>query len=330
LPSEPVIHLVIVVALLLSIGCLLLGWRARRRSSLFRRIATLMLAGTGVLSLVVAGTLLWYITRPQPADTQQRLFNGVEYIRDARTTPRPLVIHVVRIDLRSAGLRFLVTPSDPVEGFEMAARTTSAFLEEHGLQLAINGDFFDPWRDYGFWDYYPHTGDGVNVRGLSASDGARYTEGYADDDAFATLFINPDNQPSFARPAEVAQAISGVFMMLQDGAYHVPAPYAAFAERLHPRTAVGVDAAGETLFLLLVDGRQPNYSEGITLPELAALLMEYGAEDALLLDGGGSTTLVSEGDDGQAVVLNSPVHNSIPGRERPIANHLGVFARPVE
>jgi hypothetical protein len=44
------------------------------------------------------------------------------------------------------------------------------------------------------------------------------------------------------------------------------------------------------------------------------------------LDGGGSTALViSDGQDGFRL-LNRPIHNRLPGRERPVGNHLGVFA----
>jgi hypothetical protein len=35
--------------------------------------------------------------------------------------------------------------------------------------------------------------------------------------------------------------------------------------------------------------------------------------------------MVIEGENGEATVLNSPIDNYIPGRERPVANHLGVF-----
>jgi hypothetical protein len=84
------------------------------------------------------------------------LFQGVEYIRDVRSEPRPLVIHVVIIDLDAPGLRFLVTPGDPNGEYHIPqARTTSNFLEEFDLQLAINGDFFDPWWSNvpDFWNY---------------------------------------------------------------------------------------------------------------------------------------------------------------------------------
>ena len=77
--------------------------------------------------------------------------------------------------------------------------------------------------------------------------------------------------------------------------------------------------------LVVVDGRQPFYSEGITLQELADLMRALGAEYAMNLDGGGSSTMVVQGQDGRPRVLNSPIDNYIPGRERPVANHLGIY-----
>jgi hypothetical protein len=70
---------------------------------------------------------------------------------------------------------------------------------------------------------------------------------------------------------------------------------AEFGAARHPRTAVGWTAAGE-LLLVVVDGRQPPYSDGMSLDELAWLFRRLGATDALNLDGGGSTALVIGGD----------------------------------
>jgi exopolysaccharide biosynthesis protein len=74
--------------------------------------------------------------------------------------------------------------------------------------------------------------------------------------------------------------------------------------------------------LIIVDGKQPFYSEGVTLRELAAIAIDLGANTALNLDGGGSTTLVIA-DGLETKILNSPIHNKIPMNERPVANHLG-------
>jgi exopolysaccharide biosynthesis protein len=104
-------------------------------------------------------------------------------------------------------------------------------------------------------------------------------------------------------------------------------PHPSRADDLHPRTAAAVDETGTKLWLVVVDGRQPGYSEGVTLAELAELMVALGAETGLNLDGGGSTTLVMAGPFGPKT-LNAPIHTRLPMRQRPIANHLGVYALP--
>ncbi|MGI8537977.1 MAG: cell wall-binding repeat-containing protein [Mycobacteriales bacterium] len=87
----------------------------------------------------------------------------------------------------------------------------------------------------------------------------------------------------------------------------------AYYER-NPRTAVSFTADGRAL-LLVVDGRQPGYSVGMTLRELAEVMVRLGAVEALNLDGGGSTIMVVNG---QTVTRPS-------GAERPVANALLVL-----
>jgi exopolysaccharide biosynthesis protein len=98
-------------------------------------------------------------------------------------------------------------------------------------------------------------------------------------------------------------------------------------KELDPRTAIGINRNGRYLYLVVVDGRQPLYSEGATLVEIAELLMDQGAYAGMNMDGGGSSTMVFEGEDGKPVILNSPIDSLIPGRERPVGNHLGVYVR---
>lgn len=90
----------------------------------------------------------------------------------------------------------------------------------------------------------------------------------------------------------------------------------------HPRTAAGVTLDGRTLILLTVDGRQPGVSVGATLPEMADLLLELGAHDAIALDGGGSTSFFLKRADG-SLLTNKPSD----GNWRPVANHLGVWVQ---
>jgi exopolysaccharide biosynthesis protein len=96
---------------------------------------------------------------------------------------------------------------------------------------------------------------------------------------------------------------------------------------LEPRTAIGINRNGRYLYLVVVDGRQSFYSAGATFVDLAELLIDQGAFAAMSMDGGGSSTLVVEGDNGQPTILNSPIDNYIPGRERPVGNHLGIYVK---
>jgi hypothetical protein len=89
-----------------------------------------------------------------------------------------------------------------------------------------------------------------------------------------------------------------------------------------PRSAVAVSAEGRRMHLLTVDGRQ-SASVGLTLAQLGTLLAEMGADDAVNLDGGGSSTLVFRrpGADGVTIV-NDPSDPS----PRLVPNGIGVWA----
>jgi exopolysaccharide biosynthesis protein len=86
-----------------------------------------------------------------------------------------------------------------------------------------------------------------------------------------------------------------------------------FATDRHPRTAIAALGGGRAL-LAVVDGRQPGLSIGMTLAELARLLIEFGAVEAINLDGGGSTTMVVKG-----AIVNRP---SDPTGERPVSDAI--------
>lgn len=86
-----------------------------------------------------------------------------------------------------------------------------------------------------------------------------------------------------------------------------------FVETRHPRTAVGFNHDQSELYLATADGRSEE-SAGMDLYELAEFMISLGADHALNLDGGGSTTMVWDGE-----ILNQP---SDDDGERPVANGL--------
>lgn len=286
-----------------------------------------LLIVAAVMALALGGWLFWRDHRPQPANTRVELFDGLTYRREVRQQPRPLIVHVVQIDLDTPGLSFLVTPSDPVGGHEVRALTTSQFLAKYDLQLAINGDFFWPWWYRTLFDYYPHVGDPTDVNGLAASQGDVYSEETANDPR-PTLFLAQDNRAGIDQSiGPVYNAISGQPAIVENGRSSDQIKPDEYYASPQPRTAIGLNREQRTLLLFVIDGRQSGYSEGVTLPELAQIAIEYGADRAFNLDGGGSSTLVIEDAAGQPQILNSPIHASVPGMERPVGNHLGVWMK---
>ena len=92
----------------------------------------------------------------------------------------------------------------------------------------------------------------------------------------------------------------------------------SFVSDRHPRTAIARLKSGQIL-LLTVDGRQPGESIGMALTMLADLLLEFGAVDAINLDGGGSTTMVIRNK-----LVNKP---SDATGERPVSDAILVYPR---
>ncbi len=257
----------------------------------------------------------------QPEADQRRLFEGITYLRIVRQKPRLMVIHVITVDLKASGIKTLVTPGDADQSRPLSAKTTSQFLKDNDLQVAINGDAFVPWEDNGLLGYTPQPGERVTPLGLAASRGKLYSQ---DTDEQPTLYLAETGKASInAMVGKLYNAISGYKLLVQRG----EAVAGLNTDDPEPRTAVGLNQAGNRLIIVVVDGRQPGYSEGVTEAELAALLLEQKVYSAMNLDGGGSSTLVIQGEDGEPVVLNSPVHQGIPGNERPVGNHLGFGAK---
>jgi hypothetical protein len=115
--------------------------------------------------------------------------------------------------------------------------------------------------------------------------------------------------------ANVFDAVGGAPLLLRDGEV-VGICNSACGRQ--PRTGVGVTATGRIL-LVVVDGRQANWSLGPTAAEFADIMAGLGAVTALNLDGGGSSEMVVEGE-----VVNRPSD----GDERRISNAILVLPGP--
>ena len=96
-------------------------------------------------------------------------------------------------------------------------------------------------------------------------------------------------------------------------------PRPASADEIHPRSAIGLTADGR-LILATVDGRQPGWSAGVRLPELAELMLSRGAVVALNLDGGGSTSPRHPASGHRTAPSSSTGHPTGPSARSPTAS----------
>ena len=296
-------------------------FRAYSRSASGGERATARLAATvcvlvGAPAAAVAAYLAACLVAP-PADPVKRALGpGVDYERRFLEAPRRAAAHLVRID-PAARTRFAVTSPEPTpHGLRTRAATSREALERLDADLVVNASFFRPFRDEWLLDYWPKRGSFTEPIGTTISDGIRYG---LERPTWPTLGVDGDGRVRLGVAThETVHAVSGRVWLVRGGV----------AERLdepavYPRTALGLDGGGY-LWIVVIDGKQPRYSAGLRLDELAAFLVTLGIEEAIELDGGGSAALAIRTPSGRHEILNRPIHTHFPGRERPVANHLGI------
>jgi hypothetical protein len=283
----------------------------------------------------------WFATvAASAAQTITEPFLGIRHIFQTETSPRPLKIHVIEIDLSAPGLSFRVTPRSSsypgpnINGSpgETNHQTTRAFANAVGAQAAINGAF------------YASSGSWANNLGLTSSNGDKYSPWElppnSDNNFDFALNVTQANQAQIVQMANsiptgfetnpvvsVYNTIPGSHRIVQNGSAVSITGGAGSPLTAQPRTAVGLTSGNSKLILVTVDGRQTGISEGLTLPEMASLMINtYSVTNAINLDGGGSTTMVMNfyGDGLASQVVNVPSD----GSERAVGTNFGVFALP--
>lgn len=244
-------------------------------------------------------------------------YRGIDLASVKASSPRPLRIYIARVDTRQPGVRFLVTPPLSPKSNNVNSMKASTFLARTGCQLAINTSPYAGVTD--------HEDRPQQVQGLSISEGKSYG---VKNPYFGAMLITRDNHVTLVDPpydaSQAFNAAGGFRMALKDGDV-VRSP----DDNIHPRSAVGLSKDGRYLYLVVIDGRQPGWSEGVSLTELGGWMRRIGAWTALNFDGGGSSAMVLRGPDGKPTQVNTPVHRGLPGNERPNAAYLGVFAPPL-
>lgn len=211
------------------------------------------------------------------------------------------------VDLQHPQVRVVATPPDQAGG------TVSQFADRLGADVAWNTNFFGSPQD---------------SCGLMMGEGQIWPRAYQDachasvgfgDDGRAAVFVqpNPQGPPPEGWMRQVATGKPGPILVAGEPQFR----YGCGAQcAYNPRTGLGLSQDRRTLYVVVVDGRQDG-SVGAGLDDLANLMRDLGAWDAVNLDGGGSSTLYVRGEGG---VQNRPSD----GRERTVCCHMGLRVLP--
>jgi Phosphodiester glycosidase len=263
--------------------------------------------------------------------TSQRPFRGVVHITRHQTTPRAVTMHIVTVDLTDPGIHLKLTA--PGGTRETLRETTLAFLTREHAQIAINAHFFLP---------FPSTDLHAEVIGLAASEGTVYSECELPSQSYAIVpnapAINFDrvNRASVVRCSDGTSSLwntlAGSAQIITNGVVTIPAykdpenpsglltPNADYSnqrswyELPRARTAIGLTRNGQLLVLFTVEAERSGETSGMTVREMASLLVkDYGVYNAINLDGGGSTSLAIDG-------------RIVTSGNREVASNLAIFA----
>ncbi len=236
------------------------------------------------------------------------LRDGVSVREYTYESPRKMKVYVARIDLATPGIGFAATGraaswGEPItpemapnaqEGryrVETLRETTQAFMERmraagRNVEVAFNTT---PWRPFPA----PAGFEACDPIGLCIADGAEVSAREGGEGLFivrtdGSCEIKP--AAGLASTEDIAYAAAAFDVIMTNGvdAVAVNMPEGG----IHPRLALGLDAAKKTLVVVAVDGRQPERSQGADIADLRAIFRAEGVTDAVNMDGGGSTSLV--------------------------------------
>ena len=250
---------------------------------------------------------------------------GVHLAEWKFNTPRLICVYALRIDLQTPGLQFHITgkaaqygqpmPGEP--GFIIRTRrqTTVAFFNElqrkHRVPMAaaVNAAPWSPWKKP--WNH-PY----ADRLSLLVSNGDIVLPPNGKRPAFIVYKdgkVDMQILPPDADLSNIRHAVSGFRFVLEKK------EPSGKQQGTAPRTGIGLSADRRYLYIFVADGRQPEYSLGMTEFEVGTFLRYLGADIGINMDGGGSSTLVLRRKN-KAVMLNKQPANGI----RTVGASLGI------
>jgi exopolysaccharide biosynthesis protein len=293
------------------------------------------------MMLRVLGWIIFLVLLVDPASAANlastRPWPGVTIEQHAASDP-PVRYFVATIDLTNPNIHLKVSHggTDPnmTPPWETTLMQVSEMAARDGLAIAVNGNLFEGKDTREILGqkvpYFP--GNWARTSGWAMSDGVVFSN-FPADSYRASLVVKDKGEVKMGvfqhLPADARQVLSGLGFIITDGRIIAP-PDNDYGSIQQPiaHTAVGIDRDGKTLFMFVVDGKRPDYSVGMTPHNVADHLLQLGAWNALMMDSGGSTTMVVRDPAGTPRVINEPSdgHGLLNlSVERNVADALGVI-----
>ncbi len=239
------------------------------------------------------------------ADFRERSINNAMQLLVVTQKDPNSVVYIARVDMEFPGIGVQITPE------KKEKYLTSTFAEQHNCAIAINGEAGESmamdcalgewsgnWVSKGKVVMMADTDKRPFIGFTKANRATYYEESFVDTEYKETYF----------------NAIWGRFDILKKNKivqHEVDRPYA--------RTVMGLNEDGTELYLMIVDGKRPDYSVGLTYEDCARMLKSLGASDAMACDQGGSSCMYVKNMGG---IINRPADSD--GIERPIYSHFGI------
>lgn len=245
--------------------------------------------------------------------------HGLRYTEQRAAGPVPNRIHILRVELDQEKVEPLVILAPDPDGdgpVEAVLTDPRELVSRKSVNAFINTNPWDSFPDAeGRRDRRWRAGQPVEIIGLAGTGGKMRSGMPA---ASASVWFNQEGRVRFGHQEtdSPVEAITGFQVILGDGELVVQDGGAR-----HPRTAIGAGKEGKILWLVVVDGRQPGYSEGMTLGEIARVMRKLGCWVATNLDGGGSSVMGLVDQNGRMKIVNQPPGGSI--RPLPMILALG-------
>lgn len=260
------------------------------------------------------------VTAAEPKPKQP--FPGISFWSEVRQNP-PERLFIATVDLSNPKLHVRVAPggSDP-DGpgkWQTTLMRPTEVAARERFDLVINGDFFDARgvKDTEGTNALFRGAIWSKVIGPAVTDGKVWSMSAEKKPCLVVSKTGKVGIELRDRPApDDWQVIAGNTMLVENG---IEVAHQSITR--HPRTVLGLNAAGTKLVIIVVDGRKRDVAVGMSYKELAAEMLRLGCHRALNLDGGGSSVLaIRDSATGRLQILNEPTD----GHERAVANVLGV------